>query len=363
MTDTNHNTVAQENLNNSISSKPNGNWKRPFFTFWISQAFSLFGSYLVQFALVWWLTKTTGSASVLAIASTLAILPEIIISPFAGTIVDRINRKRVIIIADSLIALATIILAIFFHFDIIQIWHVYIVMFLRAVGSAFHYPAEQASISLMVPHEHLARIAGLNQAMSGVINVITPSLGALLLEWLNVQSTLAIDFVTAFLAVAILAGIHIPQPEKVAENQGLNVKSLIADFKSGFRYIFGWKGLVYLIMIAMIIKIALSPAFSLLPLLVSKYFNGDAAQYGFSESIAGIGVVLGGLLLGVWGGFKKKIYTTFSGAILLGASFICINFLDAEQFTGFPGHHVCGRFCGSFDRRTYHGHHPVQSGS
>lgn len=310
-------------------------WKKPFFTFWISQALSLFGSYLVQFALVWWLTKTTGSASVLALASTLAILPEIIISPFAGTLVDRLNRKRIIIISDSLIALSTLVLALFFYLDIVQLWHVYALMFLRAVGSAFHYPAEQSSISLMVPNEQLARIAGLNQAMSGVINVITPSLGALLLEWLDVQSTLAIDIITAFLAVAILAGIHIPQPERVSENKDLDLKSLFEDFKSGFNYILQWKGLLYLIIVAMIIKIALSPAFSLLPLLVNKHFNGDAAQYGLSESIAGIGIVLGGLLLGIWGGFKKKIYTTFIGTILLGVGFTWISFLNPQQFSIF----------------------------
>jgi len=315
---------------NSITS-----WKKPFFLFWSSQAFSLFGSALVQFALVWWLTKTTGSASVLAIASTLAVLPQIIISPFAGTLVDRMNRKWVIIISDSLIALATVLLAVIFYMGAIQIWHVYALMFIRAIGGAFHYPAEQSSISLMVPHDQLSRIAGLNQAMQGAISIIAPPLGALLLELLNVQSTLAIDFITAFFAVAILLGVHVPQPEKISGDKEFSAKSLFNDLKGGFSYIIQWKGLLYLIVLAMVMKIALSPAFSLLPLLVNKHFNGNAAQYGLSESVAGVGIVLGGLPLGIWGGFKKKIYTTSMGLAFLGVGFTWTSFLNSQQFSVF----------------------------
>ena len=113
------------------------NWKKTFFPFWIGQAFSLFGSMLVQFALVWWLTKETGSATILATATAFAILPEIFISPFAGAIVDRFNRKKLIIISDGAIAFATVILAVLFYFNLVEVWHVYLMMFLRAVGGPF----------------------------------------------------------------------------------------------------------------------------------------------------------------------------------------------------------------------------------
>jgi DHA3 family macrolide efflux protein-like MFS transporter len=209
-------------------------WKKPFFAFWISQAFSLFGSTLVQFALVWWLTKSTGSASILATASAIAILPEIIVSPFAGAIVDRTNRKTVMMVSDSLIAVATIILAVMFYFGIVQIWHIYMLMFIRAVGGAFHFPAEQASVSLMVPGEQLSRIAGMNQALRGSVNIVAPPLGALLLEWLDVQGTLSVDFITAFFAVAILFFIRIPQPENASENTSMTFKSLLADMFGGY---------------------------------------------------------------------------------------------------------------------------------
>jgi len=311
------------------------NWKKPFFIFWISQAFSLFGSSLVQFALVWWLTKSTGSASILATASAVAILPEILVSPFAGAIIDRSNRKRVMILADAVIAFATVILAVVFYFGAVQIWQVYLLMFVRSVGSAFHYPAEQASISLMVPEKHLSRIAGLNQALYGGINIIAPPAGALLLELLDVQGTLAVDFVTAFIAISFLLLIHIPQPESKGEREPISVSSLFADLKGGFLYILNWKGLVALIAIAMAFKLALSPAFSLLPLLVSKHFNGEAAQYALVESISGIGVVVGGLILGVWGGFKKRIWTMWTSLSSIGLCLLWISTMRPSQFSLF----------------------------
>lgn len=309
-------------------------WKKPFFIFWISQAFSLLGSTLVQFGLVWWLTKTTGSASILATASAIAVVPQIVVSPFAGAIVDRTSRKKVMMLADSIIAFASILLAVLFLLNVVQVWHIYVVMFVRSIGEAFHYPAEQASVPLMVPNEQLSRIAGLNQALRGGVNIVAPPLGALLLELLDVQGTLAVDFITAFFAVAILFFLKIPQPQASQESK-LSFESLTADMLSGLRYILNWKGLVALIAIAMGFKIALSPAFSLLPLYINKYFNGEAAQYALVESICGIGVVVGGVLLGIWGGFKKRIWTTWFSLTIIGICFVAVSFLLPNQFSIF----------------------------
>ena len=316
-------------------TKSSTSWKRTFFIFWISQASSLLGSSLVQFALVWWITQTTGSASILAAASTIAVLPEILISPFAGAIIDRTNRKKMMILADTAIAAITIVLAIFFLLDIIEIWHIYVIMFVRSAGSAFHYPAEQASISLMVPGKQLSRIAGLNQAMQGGINIAAPALGALTLELLGVQGTLIIDVITAALAIVLLMVIHIPQPKQISKNAQITLASLWKDMLAGFHYITQWKGMFAITLIAMGFKFALSPAFSLMPLLVSKHFNGSASQYALTESLGGIGLVLGGILLGIWGGFKKRIYTIWFGLTVLGLCMLFISFLLPSQFTAF----------------------------
>ena len=163
-------SMTKKTANTSKSSlneapQVESNWKRTFFLIWTGQAFSLLGSSLVQFALVWWLTQKTGSATVLAAATFVALLPSVFLGPFVGALVDRWNRRIVMIAADGMVALATAALVILFWLDIAQVWHVYVVLFVRSLTGTFHFPAMQASTSLMVPDKHLSRISGLNQAL------------------------------------------------------------------------------------------------------------------------------------------------------------------------------------------------------
>ena len=305
-------------------------WKIPFFTIWTGQAFSLVGSRVVQFALVWWLTQLTGSATVLATASMMALLPEILLAPLAGAYVDRWNRRVVMMVADAMIALSLLWLAYLFWIDAVQVWHVYVIMLVRAVGGSFHWPAMQASTSLMVPQKHLTRVAGLNQTLNGALNIIAPPLGALLMEVLPLHGVVLVDVGTAALAITPLFFVHVPQPKR--DDMGAEKPSIWADMREGLRYIRGWPGLVALIGVAMIVKIALTPAFSLLPLLVSQHFHGGAAQLSLLEAVAGVGIVTGGLVLSVWGGFQRKIHTTMLGLAVLGLSFLVLGFTPGGLF-------------------------------
>ena len=307
-------------------------WKRDFFTIWGGQIFSILGSSLVQFALIWYLTKTTQSAVVLATASIVALLPQVILGPFAGAIVDRGNRRRIMIAADGSIAAATLVLFALFFFGMIQPWHIYAVMFVRSLASAFHYPAMTASTSLMIPKEHLTRIQGVNQMMSGGINIIAAPLGALLLEVLDVQGILLIDIVTALIAITPLLFIAIPQPAIAPAANGSGLKVVWDDLKDGFRYVRGWRGLMALFLVATGINFVLSPAFTLLPLLVNKYFGLGAVQLGWIEAAFGIGIVIGGLVLGAWGGFKRKIITSLCGLLLIAVSMAAIGLIPATAF-------------------------------
>lgn len=310
----------------------NKNWKKNFFPFWATQMLSLLGSSLVQFSLVWWLTKETGSATVLSLATMFAVIPEIIIQPFAGAITDRINRKKVIIISDASIALATLILGILFYIGKIEIWYIYVIMIIRSIGGAFHYPAEQASVSLMVPKDQLGRIAGLNQAAKGVINIVAAPLGALVMDLIGVEGSLMIDVVTAMLAITIIFFIFIPKQKVLEKKDGSWFSVVMHDMKEGFHYLIGWKGIMVLTVMALIFKLALSPAFSLIPLLVSAHFNGDAAMYSMVEVAAGIGIIIGGALLGIWGGFKKKIYTMTMGGLGVGLGMIVLGLIPTSGF-------------------------------
>ncbi len=304
---------------------------KPFFVLWTGQAISLLGSQLVQFALIWWLTQTTGSAMVLALASLAGMLPQVVLGPFVGVLVDRWNRRLTMMLADAAVALATIVLAYLFWADAVQTWHVFVILFIRALGGGFHHPAMQSSTSLMVPEAQLTRIQGLNQALNGGMNIASAPLGALLLSVLPMQGILAIDVVTAVFAITPLFFIAVPQPPKQSVSPE-DKSSFWADMEAGLRYVKGWPAILVLMGMAMMINLVLSPTFSLMPLLVTDHFGGDAMQLGFLDAAAGAGIIAGGLLLGVWGGFKRRIFTSLVGLIGIGAGTLLIGFAPANSF-------------------------------
>lgn len=309
-------------------------WAGRFFAIWIGQAFSLFGSSLVQFALVWWLTQKTGSATVLATSSMAALLPQILLGPFAGALVDRWNRRIIMIVADAAIALATVVLVYLFATGQIRVWHVYAIVALRSLGGAFHQPAMTSSTSLMVPEKYLARIAGANQTLGGLITIFAPPLGALLLELFSTQNVLLIDIATALLAILSLLFVSIPQPQKqIAQANGsIQKTSYLHDLQEGFAYVIRWKGLFGLILLAMLLNFLLVPASSFLPLIITKIFNGGASELGWAESLFGAGIIVGGVALSIWGGFKRRIVTSFAGIVGMGLSIVMIGLVPANAF-------------------------------
>ena len=321
-------------MNQSVTDQSQS--MKPFLVIWAGNAVSLLGSLLVQFALIWWLTQTTGSATVLAMASLVGLMPQIVLGPFAGVLVDRWNRRATMLAADSIVAIATVVLAYLFWMGAAEVWHVFIILFVRALAGTFHWPAMMASTSLMVPKVHLTRIQGLNQMLNGGLNIVAAPLGALLLAVLPLQGILAIDVVTALCAIIPLLLIPIPQHERRPEGETAAPASFStafwSDMRQGLRYMRGWPGLLVLTAMAMLIKVLLTPAFALLPLLVTNYFNGDALQLGILEAAVGIGIALGGLLLGVWGGFRRRILTTLLGLTGMGLGLLLVGLTPASMF-------------------------------
>lgn len=320
---------------------------RPFLTLWIGQAISLLGSQLVQFALIWWLTESTGSAIVLTIASLVGLLPQVILGPFVGVLVDRWNRRWTLFLADSGVMAATLLLALLFWLGVAQLWHVYAILFLRAVAGSFHWPAMTASTSLMVPDEHLTRIQGLNQMLNGGLNIIAAPLGALLVSLLPLQAILLIDAATALFAIVPLLFVVVPQPQKenVAGETAVSASvTFWEDMNIGLRYVRNWPGLLILMGLAMIINFLVHPTMTLLPLLVTNHFHGGAYHLSAIEVGLGVGIIAGGLALGGWGGFRKKIITSLAGLIGLSVGLLIIGFTPDNLFWLAVG----GMFLGGF---------------
>ena len=309
------------------SKRPMG----PFMVVFAGQAFSLFGSRLVQFALVWWITETTGLASTLAFASIVAMLPQVLLGPFAGALVDRWNRKTVMMVSDSFIALVVVALAFLYGTGAIRLWHVFLAMFTRSLGGAFQWPAMQATTTMMVDKESLSRVAGMNQSLNGLAAIVAPPLGAFLMEVMPIQTILLIDVATAVLAVGPLFFVKVPQPSRGAK-ETMGLKSILSDMREGAVFVWSWKGLRVIMGMSMLINFLMSPAFSLLPLVVTNHFDGGAMELGWLQSANGVGMIAGGLLLGAWGGFEKRVVTAMTSLVISGVFIMAFSFIPPPLF-------------------------------
>lgn len=318
-------------MKNSEQSLPK-NWAVRFFSIFTGQAFSLFGSSLVQFALIWHLTQQTGSATVLATASLFGMLPQILLGPIAGTIVDRGNRRLIMIFADATIAIFTLLLAYLFWENRVEIWHIYAALMIRSAGGAFHHPALSASTTLMVPKEQLSRVAGANQTLQGLVTIVAPPVGALLVATMPTQNVLLIDVFTALMGITPLLIFSVPQPVKEKLDSSSPKASFMQDLSAGFKYMAAWPGLLMLGLMAALLNFLLAPTSALTPLLVTKYFKLGALHLGSLDSLFGVGMIAGGITLGVWGGFKKKIVTSLTGIILFSFAILAIAAAPPDKF-------------------------------
>lgn len=317
-----------------IESESELTWQKPFFTIWTGQAISLIGSRLVQFALIWWLTLDSGSPGVLAAASLVGMIPYVVLGPFAGALIDRWDRKRVMIIADTVIAAATLLLGYLFMTGAVKIWMVYSILFIRALGGVFHQPAMSASTSLMVPGSALSRVQGANQALQGALSIISAPLGALLLAIMPINNILFIDVLSAAAAIIPLFFIAVPNPvhyqERGPERPFLSVWT---DFKAGLRYLTAWKGLLLLLFIALMINMVLAPANAMMPLYIKDHFQGGALELSWVQVGLGAGILIGGLVLSSWGGFRKRMLTVLSGLLGLGIGLTVVGFSPGNMLS------------------------------
>jgi DHA3 family macrolide efflux protein-like MFS transporter len=304
-------------------------WAPRFFAIWIGQQLSWVGSRAGGFALVWWLTRETGSAQVLATATMGIIVPMVILGPIAGAYVDRWNRRLTILIADTSIACVSLLLAYLFWSGRMEIWHVYLVIVARSVGGAFHGPAISASTTMLVPERHLTRIAGLNQSMTGAIQVLGPVAGAMLISIMPLHGVMLIDVATAAFAVLPLLFLRIPQPKAETMEEG---ERLFTSLRIAFGFVWQKRGIFYIAALAGFMNFVINPVFVLLPLLVTEHFQAGPLQLGWLQSASGAGLIAGGLVLSLWGGFKRKVVTMYIGGGLQGLALALLGVIPSNLF-------------------------------
>lgn len=306
------------------------NWKRVFAIIWTGQFFSILTSSIVNFAIVLWLSFETKSAEVLAFATIAAMLPQSILGLFTGIFIDRWKRKRVMILADSFIAFCTMILAVLFYLDIARIGHVYILLAMRSVGSAFHMPAMQASVPLLAPKSELIRIAGINQIIQSTCNIAGPALAALFISFMKMTNILLLDVIGAALACTSLLFVTIPDPENEERTQKVR---LLREAKEAFTEVRSQNGLSWLFLLSIIGTFFIMPVSVLYPLMTLNHYSGNAYQISLVEAAWGTGALLGGAFLGMKKIWINEISLINWMYILLGSTFL---FSGVLPVSGYP---------------------------
>jgi len=311
-----------------------GNWKRKFIVLWIGQFFSLISSSAVNFAIIIWLSLETGSAEVLAYAAIAGLLPQAIIGPFAGVYIDRWDRKKTMIFADSFVAVCTLVMSVSFYMGNESLLLIYVMLGLRSVGSAFHMPAMQAAIPMLAPRSELLRIAGINQIIQSISSIAGPALGALAIGLLSIGNVLLLDIAGALLAITSLLFIHIPNP-KVLEKPKAGLRQVINDMKISFKEILANKGLSFLFLYSVIGMFCIMPVAVLFPLLTIDHFQGGKFEMSIIEIIWGVGMLVGGGLLGIWKPKIRKVIIINLMNIIVGITFTWSGLLAPERFVFF----------------------------
>ncbi|WP_316740667.1 MFS transporter [Pedobacter antarcticus] len=310
------------------------NWKTRFAILWAGQFFSLVSSSAVNFAIIIWLSLQTGSAEVLAYAAIAGLLPQALIGPFAGVYVDRWDRKKTMILADSFVAACTLFMSISFYLGYENLKLVYVILGLRSIGSAFHMPAMQATIPLLAPQSELLRIAGINQIIKSFSNIAGPAIGALAIGLLSIGNVLLLDIVGAIIAVFSLLFISIPSISNEKKTRS-SIFHVWQDMKSGYREVISNKGLSLLILYCAIAGFCIMPISVLLPLITIKHFQGGKLEMGIIETAWGLGALFGGGLLGVWKPSIRKVYLVSFAHVLIGIAFFWSGWLTPQYFVFF----------------------------
>jgi MFS family permease len=284
---------------------------------WAGQLISVLASSMTQFALTIWAYQETGSATALGIINTAFIVPFLLLSPIAGVMVDRYNRKLMMMVSDLTAILSTAGILALQLFGALEIWHLYIAAIINGLGNTFQWPAYSAAISTMVPKENYSRANGMMSLVESGPAVLAPIFAGLLLPIITLTGILVIDVVTFFIAILALTLIHIPQPEKTVEGQA-GSGSIFQEALYGFKYIFARRGLLGLLTFFIVLNFVIGLSGPLFSPFILERTNQSSELLGVVTSANAIGAVIGGLLIGLWGGFRKRMNSIFLGEALTG---------------------------------------------
>lgn len=302
-------------MENSAVKRPSGMFG--FTLVWLGQIVSVLASAMSQFGLTIWMFQKTESATALGLMQVFFITPFLLISPIAGVMVDRHNRKLMMMVSDLAAGIATTIILVFQWLGILEFWHLYFASTIYGLGMAFQWPAYSAAITTMVPKEQYGRANGMMSLVEAGPGVVAPLLAGMLLPIIGLTGILLFDVITFLLAIGVLAIVHIPQPPRTVEGskgQG----SIWKEAAYGFRYIFARPSLLGLQLTFFIGNLFSGIAFTLLaPMILSRTAN-DSLMLGSAQTAGAVGGLVGGIIMSAWGGFKRRVHGVLAGWMISG---------------------------------------------
>jgi len=305
----------------NITKRPVGMFA--FIVVWLGQIVSVLASGMSQFALTIFMYEKTDSATALGLMQVFYITPFLLISPFAGVMVDRYNRKMMMMVSDLGAGLATLGILALLYFNAWQFWHMYVASIIYGLGNAFQWPAYSAAISTMIPKQQLGRANGMMSLMEAGPGVIAPLLAGALLPFIKLTGILFIDVATFLIAIGALLVVYIPQPVRTQEGAQAS-GGMLKEAWYGFKYIFDRPSLLGLQLIFFVGNLFSGIAFTVVaPMILSRSGN-NSLMYGTFQSAGAIASVVGGVLMSAWGGFKQRVHGVLAGWILSGVGLAII---------------------------------------
>ncbi|MCK5039069.1 MAG: MFS transporter [Thermoplasmata archaeon] len=287
---------------------------------WVGQIVSVLGSAMTQFALMIWAWDLTGEATALALMGFFTFAPLMIMLPIAGSLVDRWNRKWAMILSDLAAGIGTIAVLILLSIGVLEIWHLYAIGVFVGTFAAFQWPAYSAAISMMVEKKDYARASGLVGMVGSVGMIFGPPLAAVLLVITGIKGVLMIDIVTFTFAISILLFVHIPQPPPATDLQK-GLSGVFKDAGYGFKYIYKRKPLLGLQMTFFTFNIISTFGMVVFMPMILARTGSDSMILASVQAVLGVGGVIGGIMLAIWGGPKKKINGLLGGMMIAGIGF------------------------------------------
>ncbi|MGQ0600679.1 MAG: MFS transporter [Anaerolineales bacterium] len=317
---------------------------------WLGQIVSVLATSMTQFALsLWVLQKTNNEATPFALMQVFFITPFLLISPIAGVMVDRYNRKLMMMVSDLCAGLATVVILILQSFGMLEIWHLYVSAVIAGLGNAFQWPAYSAAISTMMPKEQYGRANGLMSLVEMGPNIVAPLLAGALLPLITLTGILWFDVATFLFAIGVLLVVHVPQPQRTETGQAAQSGGWLQEAAFGFRYIFSRPSLLGLQLTFFFGNLFSGIAFTLVaPMIVARVsatmsaaFAGDATAeaarvLGLAQSAGAIGGVLGGIAMSAWGGFKRRVHGVLLGWMWSGVIGLTLLGLGRDLWVWLP---------------------------